>query len=188
MAIRPPPCCPQKRLLPVGSSSSKGLALRQILVELSASELSHRAREGFRHLVLADAEAEQRLEEFGYNVVAPAEHHRPAHAARARLRQSAGDFAGGAWRRSRCLTGDIAGRGRDGFVVLLGVSLGFGKKRRPIPRAVSRSDDQRDGHRDPRRGGAEVPLAQIVPGDIVKLAAGDMIPADLRLLSSRTCS
>ena len=34
------------------------------------------------------------------------------------------------------------------------------------------------------RGGTprEVPLAQVVPGDVVKLAAGDMIPADLRLL------
>ena len=28
----------------------------------------------------------------------------------------------------------------------------------------------------------EVPLAELVPGDIVKLAAGDMIPADLRIL------
>ena len=31
----------------------------------------------------------------------------------------------------------------------------------------------------------EVPLRDIVPGDIVKLAAGDMIPADLRVISSK---
>src|SRR5262244_2769996 len=31
----------------------------------------------------------------------------------------------------------------------------------------------------------EVPLAELVPGDIVKLAAGDMIPADLRILSCK---
>lgn len=31
----------------------------------------------------------------------------------------------------------------------------------------------------------EIPLVDIVPGDIVKLAAGDMIPADLRVISSK---
>jgi Mg2+-importing ATPase len=38
-----------------------------------------------------------------------------------------------------------------------------------------------------RRGGVEreVPLAEIVPGDVVLLAAGDLVPADGTLLSSR---
>jgi Mg2+-importing ATPase len=31
----------------------------------------------------------------------------------------------------------------------------------------------------------EAPIAQLVPGDIVKLAAGDMIPADVRILSAK---
>jgi len=31
----------------------------------------------------------------------------------------------------------------------------------------------------------EVPLRELVPGDVVKLSAGDMIPADLRLISSK---
>ncbi|QJT78852.1 magnesium-translocating P-type ATPase [Kosakonia sp. MUSA4] len=31
----------------------------------------------------------------------------------------------------------------------------------------------------------EIPIDQLVPGDIVKLAAGDMIPADLRVLQAR---
>src|ERR1700674_3400742 len=37
------------------------------------------------------------------------------------------------------------------------------------------------------RGGAarEIPLRDLVPGDIIKLAAGDMIPGDVRLLSSK---
>jgi Mg2+-importing ATPase len=31
----------------------------------------------------------------------------------------------------------------------------------------------------------EIPLGELVPGDVVKLAAGDMVPADVRLLSSK---
>src|SRR5262249_23090172 len=31
----------------------------------------------------------------------------------------------------------------------------------------------------------ELPIAELVPGDIVQLAAGDMIPADVRVLSAK---
>ena len=31
----------------------------------------------------------------------------------------------------------------------------------------------------------EIPLRDLVPGDVVRLAAGDMIPGDVRLLSSK---
>ena len=31
---------------------------------------------------------------------------------------------------------------------------------------------------------AEVPLMRLVPGDIIRLAAGDMVPADARVLSA----
>ncbi|WP_192458138.1 magnesium-translocating P-type ATPase [Musicola keenii] len=45
---------------------------------------------------------------------------------------------------------------------------------------VLRSDDQ-TGYSDYQ----DIPMDQLVPGDIVKLAAGDMIPADLRVLQAR---
>ena len=31
----------------------------------------------------------------------------------------------------------------------------------------------------------EIPIEQLVPGDVVRLSAGDMIPADLRLLEAK---
>ncbi|GAU71063.1 magnesium-transporting P-type ATPase [Streptomyces sp. NBRC 110611] len=31
----------------------------------------------------------------------------------------------------------------------------------------------------------EIPMAQVVPGDVVRLAAGDLVPADLRLLAAK---
>ncbi|MFK8256202.1 magnesium-translocating P-type ATPase [Erwinia sp. AnSW2-5] len=44
---------------------------------------------------------------------------------------------------------------------------------------------QRRSHADSEAVNIEVPLQEVVPGDIVLLSAGDMIPADVRLLSSR---
>ena len=42
---------------------------------------------------------------------------------------------------------------------------------------------QRRSHADSEAVSIEVPLQEVVPGDIVLLSAGDMIPADVRLLS-----
>ena len=36
------------------------------------------------------------------------------------------------------------------------------------------------------KGNQEVPLADLVPGDIVRLSAGDLIPADVRLIAAKT--
>jgi len=48
-------------------------------------------------------------------------------------------------------------------------------------RASGDGASQIDGNRQKR----EIPITQLVPGDIVFLSAGDMIPADLRILSSK---
>jgi Mg2+-importing ATPase len=71
-------------------------------------------------------------------------------------------------------------------MVALGVSLRFIQESRADASAAKlksmirvTATVLRDGQ--PR----EVPLAELVPGDVIRLAAGDMIPADIRLLACK---
>ena len=72
------------------------------------------------------------------------------------------------------------------LMVVLGVSLRFVQESRADTAAAKlkamisvTATVVRDGQ--PR----EMPLEQLVPGDVVKLAAGDMIPADVRVISCK---
>ena len=72
------------------------------------------------------------------------------------------------------------------LMVVLGVSLRFVQETRANNAAAKlkamisvTATVMRDGQQ------REIPLQQLVPGDIVKLSAGDMIPGDVRLLSSK---
>ncbi|HXM38551.1 MAG TPA: magnesium-translocating P-type ATPase [Gemmatimonadales bacterium] len=83
-------------------------------------------------------------------------------------------------------TGDIRAATVMTLMIVLGVGLRFMQEARAdnaaaALRAMIRvtATAIRDGR--PR----EVPLREIVPGDVIVLAAGDMIPADVRLLTAK---
>ena len=83
-------------------------------------------------------------------------------------------------------TGDLRSGVVMSLMVVLGVSLRFVQEARADTAAAKlkamisvTATVVRDGVAQ------EMPLAQLVPGDIVKLSAGDMIPADLRILTCK---
>jgi Mg2+-importing ATPase len=157
--------------------------LASLVVELVLRELDTRA-DG-----LTEVEARRRLEVFGPNVVANDERFtRLRLFMRACLNplvillsvlaiisfataQNASDFVGGALMV---------------VMVVLGVSLRFVQESRADTAAAKLKAMIRVTATVVRdRAEKEIPLAELVPGDIVKLAAGDMIPADVRILSCK---
>jgi len=138
---------------------------------------------------LSEAEAAERLEVFGPNEVAHERKHQWLHRLWVAVRnplvilltvlailtfataESSSDYAGGVVML---------------VMVFLGVSLRFVQETRADNAAAKlkamikvTATVLRDGQ--PR----EVPLQQLVPGDVVKLSAGDMIPGDVRLVAAK---
>jgi Mg2+-importing ATPase len=84
------------------------------------------------------------------------------------------------------LTGDYRSATVIGCMVLVGVILRFVQENRavtaseklrsliPLTATVLREGMER-----------EIPIGELVPGDVLRLSAGDMLPADVRLLSAR---
>ena len=76
-------------------------------------------------------------------------------------------------------------------MVLLSVSLGFFQEHRStkaadaLRRMVQNNATLRRQDGGTAQGHHDVPIGQVVPGDIVLLSAGDMIPADVRLISAK---
>ncbi len=134
---------------------------------------------------LSEAEVETRLEQFGPNEVAKEKRQ----TALMRLVENVKNplvILLAALGVISYLTGDIRAAVVIAVMVLLGIVLRYVQE--------SRADDAseklkamvsttatviRDGARK------EVPLQDLVPGDIIHLSAGDMVPADLRVLSAR---
>ncbi len=81
---------------------------------------------------------------------------------------------------------DYIGGGIMVAMVVLGVSLRFIQEAR-ADAAAAKLKAMIHVTATVIRGGKtfEIPLGAIVPGDVVKLAAGDMIPADLRILTCK---
>ncbi len=133
---------------------------------------------------LSSAEAAARINQYGPNQLKPARQ-------RAILLQFLAHFRNPlvlvllAASGISALTGDTTGAAIIGLIVLMSVTLDFVQEYR-AGRAAEQLAAQvavtatalRDGK--PR----EVPVAELVPGDVVLLSAGDLIPADARVLEA----
>jgi len=84
------------------------------------------------------------------------------------------------------LTGDLRATAVIFVMVLLGVVLRFFQELR-ADHAAEKLKAMVSNTATVVRGGveAEMPLKLLVPGDIIRLAAGDMVPADVRLLAAK---
>jgi Mg2+-importing ATPase len=134
---------------------------------------------------LAQEAAEQRLEEVGPNQIAAEKHRGPLihllHALRNPLVVLLVILACIAFATRNDPAGTVMS-----LMVVLGVSLRFVQEFR-ADKAAAKLKAMIHVTATVFRDGAEkeIPLHNIVPGDVVKLAAGDMIPADVRLLSAK---
>ena len=165
---------------------SSSIRVSPLLAELAEAEPAVALeRLGSSPEGLSDEEAARRLEQHGPNVVASDERH-----TRLRLLLRA------------CLnplvlllavlaivslaTGDVRAAAVMTVMIVLGVSLRFAQEARADAAAEKLRAMIRVTATVLRAGRpVEEPLARLVPGDVVHLCAGDMIPADVRILTCR---
>ena len=134
---------------------------------------------------LSEAEAETRLVKYGTNEVAQERKHEWLHRIWVAVRNPLVILLTILATLSY-LTDDFAGGTVMMVMVVLGVSLRFIQETKAGNAAAKlkamitvTATVVRDGKQK------EIPLQQLVPGDIVKLSAGDMIPGDVRLLVAK---
>ena len=133
---------------------------------------------------LTRAQAAQRLQQYGPNRLKPARQHAVALQFLAHFRNPLVLVLLGASGLS-ALTGDVTGALIIALIVLLSVSLDFVQAYR-AGRAAERLALQvavtatvvRDGT------ACELPVAELVPGDVVLLSAGNLVPADAWLVEA----
>jgi len=134
---------------------------------------------------LSEGEAEGRLAELGPNVVAASEHRgwpwRLLGAMRNPLVVLLGVLA-----TISFVTGDARAGTVIAVMVILGVGLRFVQEARAGAAAEKLKAMINITAAAVRAGNAEeIKLRRLVPGDVVTLSAGDMIPADLRLIAAK---
>jgi len=136
---------------------------------------------------LTRIEADARLQRVGPNAIAETGHQSIAREVYVRVRNPLNalllPLAVVSW-----LTGDARAAIVIAVMVLLSVTLGFVQEHRSnraaeALRAMVRTTAsvRRQGENDT----IDVPIETLVPGDIVRLSAGDLVPGDLRLLSAK---
>ena len=145
---------------------------------------------GTRWQGLTQQEAAQRLREYGPNRVANGHHasileelaRRSINPLNVLLISLAGISAA---------LGDVRAAVLIAVMVVLSVTLGFLQEHRSnraaeaLRKMVHTTAAVRRVGTDGAELPEEIPIEQLVPGDIVQLAAGDMVPADMRLLSAK---
>lgn len=136
---------------------------------------------------LTQDEANARLRRVGTNDVAQTKHQGMGREIYLRLRNPLNalllSLAVVSW-----LTGDGRAAVVIAVMVLLSVGLGFVQEHRSNRAAEALRAMVRTTASVCRRGAAdtiEVPIETLVPGDLVRLSAGDLVPGDLRLLTCK---
>ncbi len=170
---------PARRAAPASELS------RQLLQAAHADSAVALASLQTRPTGLTHQEAEERLAQHGPNAVAKDEGRgRAALLARALLNPLV--ILLSLLATVSVLTGDARAAIVMALMVVLGVSLRFAQESR-ADSAAKKLRAMIKVTATAMRDGAphEVPLADLVPGDVVNLAAGDMIPADVRLLAAK---
>jgi Mg2+-importing ATPase len=153
------------------------------LATINVEELFRRL--GTSEAGLSEEEAEKRLDQFGLNEVAAEKQHTWVHRLFTASRNplvilltvlAAVSYATGDFRAGTVML----------LMVILGLSLRFVQESRADAAAaklkamISVTATVVRGRKE-----KEIPISQLVPGDIVQLSAGDMIPADVRLISAK---
>ncbi len=168
------------------SPSNRNSAAERRLAEICGLTVADAlARLKTRPEGLADGEVEERLSTYGENHLAVVRKH---HVLKDLLHRAKDPLV--IQLLVICLVsalmGDTRAAGMVGGIIFLSVILSYIQERRSS-RAVDKLQKFVQTTTRVRRQGleCEIPIARVVPGDIVVLAAGDIVPADVRVLAAK---